>query len=261
MTRITRFDEELLAKARQFLEAADANPGSRAVLEQYGFNLVTLDNATIQKGGLRTRFDAIVLPDVAKELIATGKPKRDEGAMTYFVELPPEYKGGLGEDGAKSLRAFVEAGGTLVALSAACDYVIDQFNLPVVNTLAKTRPEDFGCPGSLLRASVRPDHPVTYGLPAEMALFVDKPIAFQTTPPGNELDRWVLATYPGDAHDVLMSGWIHGEERITHRAAAVAASFGKGRVVLLGFRPQHRAQTNATFPFVFNALYWSVAKD
>ncbi len=38
MTRITRFDEELLAKARQFLDAAAANPASRAVLEQYGFS-------------------------------------------------------------------------------------------------------------------------------------------------------------------------------------------------------------------------------
>jgi hypothetical protein len=37
MTRITRFDEELLAKARQFLAAADANEASRAILEQYGF--------------------------------------------------------------------------------------------------------------------------------------------------------------------------------------------------------------------------------
>ena len=41
---------------------------------------------------------------------------------------------------------------------------------------------------------------------------------------------------------------------------AVALTSGKGKVVLLGFRAQHRAQTPATFPFVFNALYWSTAK-
>ena len=43
MTRITRFDEELLAKARQFLQAAEANPESRKVLDQYGFSQAELE--------------------------------------------------------------------------------------------------------------------------------------------------------------------------------------------------------------------------
>jgi len=47
---------------------------------------------------------------------------------------------------------------------------------------------------------------------------------------------------------------------ISHRAAAVATTYDKGKIVLLGFRPQHRAQTHGTFPFLFNALYWSTAK-
>ena len=70
----------------------------------------------------------------------------------------------------------------------------------------------------------------------------------------------MLATYPDDGRDVLLSGWIQGEERLERRAAAVALTYGKGKVVLLGFRPQHRAQTPATFPFLFNALWWSVAR-
>ena len=234
---------------------------TRFVLERYGFEPETLDNATVRKGKLRARYDVIVLPDIQMDVIATGKPKRDEGEMRYFTELPPEYAGGLEEDGAKSLREFVEAGGTLVAFASACEYVLGQFNVPVVNTLARTSPEDFACPGSLLRARVQPGHPLTFGLPAEVALFVDESIAFRTTPPGAELERWVLATYPEDGRDVLLSGWIRGEDRLTKRAAAVAVTWGKGRLVLLGFRPQHRAQTAATFPFLFNALYWAGMRD
>ena len=63
-------------------------------------------------------------------------------------------------------------------------------------------------------------------------------------------------TYPEDSRDILLSGWISGEERLTRKAAAVAMTYGKGRIVLFGFRPQHRGQTHATFPMIFDALYW-----
>jgi hypothetical protein len=232
---------------------------TRFVLEQYGFAPKTLDNKRIKAGKLHASFDVIVLPDVAKEVIASGKPKREPDQMQYWVELPPEYAGGLDKEGADALRAFVEAGGTLVAMSGATEYVVDEFKVPVRNALAGAKPDEFASPGSLLRVAVAPDHPVTWGLPPELAVFQDKPLAFETALPGAEIERWVLATYPGAAQDVLLSGWMRGENRLARRAAAVALTYGKGKLVLLGFRPQHRAQTPVTFPFLFNALYWSTA--
>ena len=241
--------------------AASMDEGwTRWLLEQYGFHPISLDNKTIRAGKLNATLDAIVLPDVEKETIATGKPKREDGDMKYTVEFPPEYQGGLDKEGAKALEGFVEAGGTLVAMSRSTNYVIDAFNIPVRNTLAKAKSEEFGSPGSMLRVKVDGSHPVTYGLPGEMALFVDGPYAFQTVLPGAEMERWVLATYPDDPRDVLVSGWIRGEEKLTRQAAAVAMTYGKGRIVLLGFRPQQRAQTHATFPFLFNALHWSTMR-
>jgi hypothetical protein len=238
--------------------AASMDEGwTRFVLEQYGFEPKTLDNRTVRTGNLAAAYDAIVLPDVAKEVIATGKPKRDEGAMRYFPEMPPEYAGGLDKEGAAALKGFVESGGTLVALSSSADYAIEELALPVRNGLG--RASDFAVAGSLLRTQVVPGHPVTYGLPPEVAVFQDDALAFDTTPPGPELERWVLATYPAAPQDVLLSGWMRGPELIARKAAAVALTVGKGKVVLLGFRAQHRAQTPGTFPFLFNALYWSTA--
>jgi hypothetical protein len=233
---------------------------TRWVLEQYGFEPKSLDNKTVRAGRLAEKFDAIVLPDVSKEVIATGKPRTEEGEMRYFAEFPPEYAGGLEKEGAKALKDFVEAGGTLVAFDSSSDYVIEQFNIPVRNVLFRAKSDEFSSAGSLVRIRVEPGHPVTYGLPEEVAAFLNDSIAFQSALGGAELERWVLAAYPDSPRDVLLSGWIRGEDRLARRAAAVAVTHGKGRIVLFGFRPQHRAQTHATFPFVFNALYWSTAK-
>jgi hypothetical protein len=179
--------------------------------------------------------------------------------MRYFPELPPDYAGGLDKEGAAALRDFVERGGTLVALSSSTEYVIDELALPVRNDAA--RAEGFAIAGSILRAEVAPGHhPVTDGLPAEVAIFQDEALAFDTVLPGPEMERRVLASYPAAPTDILLSGWMRGPEAIARKAAAVALTYGKGKVVLLGFRAQHRAQTPATFPFLFGALYWSTAK-
>ena len=135
---------------------------------------------------------------------------------------------------------------------------MDELALPVRNALARVKPDEFLCPGGLVRIEVGPEHPVTFGLPPSLPAFLEGPLAFQTAIPGAEMTRSVLASYPAEARDVLVSGWIRGEEKLTRNAAAVALTLGKGKVVLLGFRAQHRAQTHATFPFLFNALAWSV---
>jgi hypothetical protein len=241
--------------------AANIDEGwTRFVLEQYGFEPKTLDNATIRSGNLAASFDAIVLPDESHDVIATGRPKPDEGGLRSGIELPSEYTGGLDKEGATALREFVKAGGTLIAFSAATEYAIEELALPVRNALARVKSDEFLAPGSLLRVRVAPGHPVTDGLAEEAAIFQDKPIAFDTIAPGPGTERWVLASYPDDRRDVLLSGFIQGEERLERRAAAIALTQGKGKVVLLGFRPQHRAQTPGTFPFLFNALWWSVAR-
>jgi hypothetical protein len=233
---------------------------TRWVLEQYEFPLKSISTKDMKEQKLGNEYDVIVIPDMSKEVIVEGKRKPEEGDMKYFVDFPSEFSGGIGKEGVKNLKEFVEQGGTLVAMASACDLVLDEFNVPVVNVLARAKSDEFNCPGSLLRMNIDPTHPVTYGMPGEVPGFVNQRIAFQTTPPAPEMTRWVLAWYPNESEDILMSGWILGAEKLQRKAAAVAMTYGKGKIVLFGFRVQQRAQTEVTFKLLFNAIHWGGMK-
>lgn len=231
---------------------------TRWILEQYGFTPRSLEPKAVQAGKLNDAFDVIVLPDVAKGLLLEGRQRPEGDARRFVEEVPPEYSGGLGKEGVKALKAFVEQGGTLVALSASSEFLIDELGLPVRNALSGGRSgEDFACPGSILHMHFENAHPVAYGMAPEGFGFLDGRLAFQTSPASPQNRRAVIAAYPDDAREILASGWIKGADRLERKAAAVALELGKGKVVLFGFRVQHRAQTEETFKLLFNALYWS----
>jgi len=230
---------------------------TRWLLDTYGVPVKSVTPQDVQKGPLP--YDAIILADINKEILKTGSPRRSESQIRYEEEMPPEYRGGLEKAGSEALKKFVSDGGTLIAFDDSCEYVIEEFALPVRNALSGVKAEDYANPGSLVRLKIRADHPVTKGMPSEVGAFLDSAMAFETTSPATDMQRWVLATYPEDERDVLLSGWINGADRLTRKAAAVALTYGKGKIVLFGFRPQNRGQTHATFPMVFNALWWSVA--
>ena len=81
-----------------------------------------INDGDIRGGDLRKRADAIILPSTPSgQLLAGSRPDL----------VPPQYAGGLGELGVAALKAFVEAGGTLICLNQATAFAIDQFQLPL----------------------------------------------------------------------------------------------------------------------------------
>ena len=230
---------------------------TRFVLEQYGFRYTSLDNAAMKARGLRARFDVIVLPNLSREQILDGRRKAEDG-QAYFEPLPPPYDGGIGKDGVANLKAFVEEGGTLVCLSASSALPIEEFNLPVRDGVAKARPAEFALPGTLVNLIVDPTHPLGFGMPERCVAFCTGGPVFTTSPPGAGTGRAVVARYPEHEDQVVASGWARGAALMANRAAVVEAGLGRGHVVLLGPRVQHRAQMVGTYRLLFNALYWSV---
>ena len=221
---------------------------TRWVLDTHAFDYSSPTNAEMRAGDLATRYDAIILPDLGASGIlnghATGK-------------LPPEYVGGIGTEGLANLRAFVEDGGTLICLNRATELPLKYFGLGekgIVNVVEKgNQPKEnaFFCPGSLLRVRIDTKHPIGHGLDSEMAIFFKFGPVFEAGRGGAN----VIATYP--EFNPLMSGWLEGEKRIRQKAALLEVPLGKGRVILFGFKPQHRGQSQGTFKLLFNAIYYS----
>jgi hypothetical protein len=223
---------------------------TRWVLEQYEFNLTSIRNADIRAGRLRQRFDAIIIADQAAREIIDGYDA---------PSIRPEYRGGIGEAGLEQLKQFVADGGTLVTMGNACDLAIEKLPIPVRNLKKGLTRDQHFAPGAILKLEVDPQHPIAYGVaPDTFGFYINSP--FFSVVEGFESHKTsVIARYPNT--NVVASGWLRGEEAMAGRAAIVSIDLNPGRVVLFGLRPQHRAQTHATFPLLFNALYMSAAGE
>jgi hypothetical protein len=233
---------------------------TRLMFEQFGVPYKSVMDAEIRKGGLESAYDVIVLPADSIPAMTGEAPQGQGGGRggqgggpPEDSNTPPEYRSGFGGEGVKALEAFVRNGGTLVTFAQAGDLPIQRFNLPLRNVVAGLPGKDFWAPGSTLRVRFDNTHPLAYGMPREgLALFMAGSQVYEVTSTERSQDVEILSTYV--ERDILQSGWLLGEAVIAKKAAAVTVKHGRGRVVLIGFRPQHRAQTHGTFKLVFNAL-------
>ncbi len=214
---------------------------TRWIFDSHKVPFTSIVDRELRAGNLNARFDVIILPDQSAGAIARG----------LGTNYPDSLRGGVGEDGAKALAAFVENGGTVLAFNEASDYAIDTFKLPVKNALAGVRNTEFYAPGSLFKVTLDKGNPIAARHTASTAAvwFEDSP-AFEITDPTRAK---AVATYESSGN-ALVSGWLMGPERLYGKAALVEATVGKGKVVLYGFRPQYRGQTNATLPLIWDAI-------
>ena len=227
---------------------------TRWLLEQCGFEYATVKDEAV-KGGLGDKYDVLILPGDPTPVITGEKleeyfEKRFKGMMVP-PKFPPEYVSGIGEEGVKKVKEFVENGGTLLLLNEASEIAIDALKLPIINTVKDLKPNDFHCPGSLLRVEIDGSSPLASGVDECPILFWGGP-AFMVKPVENSEDYRIVVRYPEE--NILQSGWLIGEKYLSRKAALIDARLGKGRVVLYGFRTHFRCQTHATYKFLFNAL-------
>lgn len=227
----------------------------------------------IAEGKLDPKYKTIIFPDQPTAQILNGFAKDT---------MPDEYTGGVGKEGVENLKKFVEAGGTLVFLNRSSDFAIEQFNLPIRDVTKGLARKDFYIPGSILRTELDTTNPIAKGMPAQSIAWFENGPVFEVVPGVSsptvregstsngdlagaitnvratdtaDTDTiTIIARYPSDPNQILLSGWALGAEKIAGKAALVEVKMGKGKIILFGFRPQYRGQSLATFPLLFNAI-------
>ena len=227
---------------------------TRLMLEDFAFPYDTLMDDRIKDGDLNDDYDVIILPadGVARMTGEQGNGDGGRGGRGPSA-YPPEYRSGFGQEGVDALEAFVEDGGTLLTFAQAGALPIEKFGLPIRNVVDGLSSTEFWSPGSTLKVTVDNTNPLAYGMPRNaLATVLANNQVYQVVPSDRNERVERIVTFVD--RDLLQSGWLLGEDVIAKKAAMVSVRHGQGKVVLIGFRVQHRAQTHGTFKLVFNAL-------
>jgi hypothetical protein len=242
---------------------------TRWILEQFEFPFNRVFAPELDAGNLNTKYDALIFVDGAIPAAGgTGGGRGGGGRGAPPVspeEVPAEFRSHLGrvtpETTIPQLRAFVEAGGSIIAIGSSAENIVRHFKLPLEDHLVEdgkplARAKYF-VPGSVLTASVDTKHPAAAGMKERTDFFFDNSPVFRLTNPADSNVR-VIARFDNDRP--LKSGWAWGQAALKGGIAAAEVRVGKGTVYLYGPEILHRAQPHGTFKLLFNALLLAAAR-
>ena len=218
----------------------------RWVFDTYGVEFVTVRNEMIRAGNLHDFLDVLILPSVGSWTIDGG---RAPGSVA------DRYTRGLDPEGAIAVEEFVRTGGNLIAMESSARWANDLFELGLSDV---SRDGGFSCPGSVLR-SVPTDESIAAGLPTSLQLFFSRGAAWSLDKKNDEITMTVPLRYASER--VLYSGWIQNSSVIEKHAAWVHAEVEAGDVHLLGFRPQYRSWSEASFQVLFRAILFGSQRN
>jgi hypothetical protein len=161
--------------------------------------------------------------------------------------------GGFGEAGVDAFRAFLEAGGTIIATANAVRFPIE---FGFAHTVDTESVQGVNAQKPLIQARIaRHDHPVFYGW-ADSIFPIKYGAGSQVFRVGVADSVNVLARYVG-GDDAVLSGLMTGAANLADRAFAVdipEAYRGRGRVLMFANNPVYRWQNHGEFNMVFNSI-------
>jgi len=151
---------------------------TRWVLEQYGFEYVLVRPEDF-KGPLRDKVDVIFLADDVRIPGASDSGGRGRGAGPGGMQpgapaagargparaIRPEYAYSLTAEDLRAFEAFIRDGGMLVCFNNSYRFAVQQFKLPVRNSVDGLKPEEFFLRGSIVEFETDLTHPIMAGMP------------------------------------------------------------------------------------------------
>ncbi|MCP4157837.1 MAG: hypothetical protein GY757_59555 [bacterium] len=228
---------------------------TRFVFDEFKIDYDTIHCKDLLKKDLLKKYDILVFVGAAKSEIESGKPPKKW--EKWFAPLPPEYSGGIGEKGKTILKAFLKSGNSIVFMDESCQYALDTFKSPVKNII-KEGSKEVRCPGSYLSVEVKKTD-LTFGMPARTALYYYNGPVFKTDLPRGFAQKRNTHVVFG-RNDLLISGFLKGDEHLFRRSLVVDFTSHGGRIILLGADVIHRTHTEATYKLMFNSLFTAAIK-
>jgi hypothetical protein len=271
------------------------NFGSRSVvrLRRPSIALAWDTPATATSAGatrfvLEREFGYPVTPVRASQLATA-----DLSGFTVLI-LPDEsplrkYAGVLGETGIDRLDEWVNAGGTLIAISGAVSFLAseeaDFLAVAPENSASPRKPEkqersggrvpgrllggeadlraaiEAGehppdiAPGAILRAQIDPEHWLTAGLKETIDVLSQGRLIFTPI----KLDKGVNAAIFQKADQVVASGylWKENRDQIANKPLAIVQRQGRGIVIGFTADPNYRGYTDGAELLFMNAVFRS----
>jgi hypothetical protein len=236
----------------------------RWLLESFEFPFEVVHPRTLDAGGLRERFDVLLLPGGS---VPTAPPRG--GGAPDTTTLEPGLRAMLGtvtaEHTVPQLRAFLEQGGTIVTIGSGAN-LVRLLELPLADALVEEhegRPRPlprakYYVPGSILAARVDSTHPAAHGLPGQVDFLFDNSPVFRLADGADTLGVRTIAWF--DSAAPLRSGWAWGQHHLAGGLAAASVPLGAGQLLVFGPEITFRAQPHGTFKLLFNGILLGAAE-
>lgn len=198
-------------------------------LERSGFKFKHVTNLDVLHGALGD-VTTLLVPHLQADLFSAGAHRQ---------QWPEPYAQGLSDRGASTINSWMQRGGEVVAFGGGATALIQAFDLNINEPLLALNNRDFHNSGAVVRVEPVPNQAMMLGMDEAIPVMH---MGNHGYAPGDSAQP--LATF--GATGTVISGTMHGADRLAGLHAIVRSTQGRGRFTALAFRPHFRTQMLAS---------------